>query len=291
MITAKVVFIFSQGRWGWTEVYYYFSAGGTLADAEAAGKQLSAARVPLLSGSVSLEAMRVSDVFQRRSSLLDYTLNGGNPNGSGVAQEPWEAAMLDMQATDPTFGVFKRKLMLRGIPAAWNTWTSGAFLTSTLNPNFVTALNAFGLVLTNPTGSPGQWCIRVVNRDPSVNPRTLVTNVSIAAGTGNFQVVVIAPPLPLALGQRVHVYGAKGVGTKGLNADAYIIGGSQVAGWILSSKAQCIVPFIQLEAPAYLSTRVPAYVPIARMSFDRFVKRDTGRPFFGTRGARRTSKC
>jgi len=289
-VDAKIVFFFNQGRWGWTETYYWTAPGGTIQAAKADAYKLAEARLPLLNSNCKLEALRVGDQAVNGAGDLVFTGPSNVAQPGGAAQEPWEALLIDLTATGLPAILYHRKVMLRGLPASWNTWTNAAPIQGPANPFLLNSLTGYGRVLRNlQPGLQGRFAIRASNKNVAVSPRTPIVGASLVQPGGYFVVTPAAGPT-WAIGQRVHVSKAKGPGTRGMNADAYItaINGGALT---LSSRQTCPSTTVSLEGAAVIYPRNYVYPAITTLSADRFVKRDTGRSFFGTRGRQSSAKC
>jgi hypothetical protein len=291
-ISAKVNFIFNHARWGWTETYYYQSGSGSLTTAMADAILLAQLRAVMTSANVRLEAIRISDLTSKRNSKTIYQstiLAGVN---TAASQEPWESALIDLTGVTADGNIYRRKLMLRGFPASWNTWTTTNLLNPTLVPAFAVALNAFFAVLAG-TASTGTspWCIRASDRSLVANPKYPITAINVIQPGGYFEITTNPAVTPaLKIGDLVHVSGSRGSGTKGLNSDAYV---TEVTGPVykLSTRQKCVTQFVEVAGKPELYRRLMLLIPISGFGFERFVKRDTGRPFFGTAGRRAGSRC
>jgi hypothetical protein len=291
-VRAKVVFFFNQDRWGWTETYYLNILQGYLSEALSMAKTLADVRVPMLSKSCVFEAIRVSDLDNPRSSILSYYRNPNITPNTLSEQEPWEAGLVDLTAsqTIPFPYRFSRKLMLRGLPLAWNNWSSADPLAPPINPLFNSVFLNFIGVLTNAGGTISLWSMLVLDRTPTVNKRVPITAVATQSQGGYFQVTTDNSS-PFFLGQKIHVYGASGPGTLGLNGDGVIIAVGAAGTYTISRKQACSSATVQLLTATTMASKFKFLIPISEGQFDRFVKRDTGRAFFGTRGRQSGVRC
>lgn len=289
-INAKIVLIFNQSRWGWTETYYWTSTGGGLKEAVAASGELMASRRQLLSKDVVMEAARVSAVGSPGTSTTSFNVFDANNVSTIASQEPWEAFLVGLAAVDDTGIFYNRKIMLRGVPAAWNTWVSNPAQAGNLNGVFRVAINSFLNFLLAPTTSGGLWSIRASNRKLTANPRIPIGTVTISTPGNNFIVTGRDDNLLFVKGDRVHVSGARGPGTRGINADAYVT--ATASGVIsLSTSQKCPGETVFLQGKPVIYARAYVFLPISGFQLERWVKRDTGRPFFGTAGRRGSARC
>jgi hypothetical protein len=289
---AKTTFTFGQDRWGWQEVYYYDEVDGTLATALTNSLALATLRIGILSRSVFLESVSVANLVNKRSAIRRFNVEPNASPGTLVSQEPWEVAMFDLNGYDAGGNRFTRKLMMRGIPAVWNTWSQASPLNPVVNPNFKVAYTAFldALAGTGSTGA-GRWCIRGRNRTTNPANSAALIGVSLEPLTGRFIVTTDATRVFTA-GERVHIYTTRNHAPRGLAGDAYVLARIGLsAEYVVNRRPSCPGNSILLEGPALMKVTGISLIPITAGYFDRFVKRDTGRALFGTRGRQQASSC
>ena len=139
--------------------------------------------------------------------------------------------------------------------------------------------------------SVGNWAIRVRSRGTSQATSGNVLNPLVTDSFGRWIITTDFPTLA-TVGTKVHVYTTRNKAPKGLAGDAWVTAVNTTASTMtLSTGPLCPYQQYTLNGPAKVSLIVPLAVPITVMEFERFVKRDTGRSFFGTRGRRSTASC
>ncbi len=292
-INAKVVFFFNYSQWGWTETYYYNRSTGGIPEAETAAFNLAAARRPLLSNNANLVAVRVSDMGSKESSTLNFSGFGNQYNSALPGQEPWQSLLCLAYAKDTPGNIYHRTLMLRGLPLAWNGWSSTDSVTSIFSPALLQALSGFFTVLTTINANiGGTWCIRAAGLANALNVQIPVQSVALVQ-PGSFYSVQVSPGATptFAFGQKIHLSKFKGYAIGGLLGDHYI-NVPPVAGLYTLSARQCGAPSPPIiTTPGVIYGKNTALLPIYYAAPERFVKRDTGRAFFGTRGRASSRAC
>lgn len=294
-MAAKVVFFFGQGKWGWTETYYWSASSTTLAQAQAAAITLAASRSQLLGLGATLEAIRISDTTGKARPILDTTGVWNSTPGSigSFVSSPWTALLIGISAGNPNTTTYKRSIMLRGVSAEESTWNSLQPTNPTLMPRIKNKLTAFLRILgaTSSSGNPSAWCIQGNQRDTTENPKIPVTVIEVETLTNRFIVGLAGvPAVGFKQGTQIVVSGSKGEGTKGLNGRAYIAAISGV-NYTLTSVQRCPNETVEFKGNVQAQAVVPTYAPIYAGNFERYVSRDTGRAFFVTRGRRSSPRC
>lgn len=286
----KLVMFFGVGKSGWTETIYYKATTDLLFDAYLAASSLAAARLKLLGTEVTLEATRVSELGNPNNSLLTPFILGGGTSGL-PAGNPWVGALCSLTAVDLFSNVYRRNMILRGLPAAWQTYNAPEPLNPNANPAFTGAINTYMRKLALAR-SDGAFSLKVTPRG-AATPRYKVTLVELV-NPGEFFKITVDPSIPSppwGVGQKIHVRGARGFGTKGLNADAYIKQITAPGVYVLTSRQKCVTGVVGLTTVAQVYARGNVTIPIEKGIFERLVNKKTGRPFFGTRGRASSPSC
>lgn len=293
-ITAKVQYIFGMSKWGWTETYYLTGTGNDLNSLVSNIQTTGKYRTALLAAGANLEAIRVSDVKNPQTAIL---LTSGAAFGGGTqlpASNPWNALLVRIDAAIPGAQSYKRSVMLRGLPTAWYAWTitNPAGAGSQIQGAALGALRTFFRSLTSSSGgNPSGWCVRASQRDRAANPAVPISSAGVT-GAGPYFTVTVPLPVNFTQWQKVHISGARGPGTRGLNSDAYVTAVDPATGILtLSTRQKCPGETVQQIGKAIIYARDYIYVQMTAYTFERWVKRDTGRAFFGTAGRRGTKLC
>jgi hypothetical protein len=290
-ITAKVQYIFGMSKWGWTETFYFQTTGSALENVNANAQALGKARCAMLASDAKLEAIRISDTAGNLEALLKtdgiaFGINSGKPAGS-----PWNSLLCRISSVAGG-SRYNRSLMLRGIPLDYYGWVSTNPVNPQIEGQVLFAIKGLTSALTTSSaGNPSGWCIRGSNRDRTQNPKIVIKGLTTVPPGPNF-VVNPTLPIPFAQWDKVHVSGARGPGTRGVNADAYITNIDPTTfALTLSSRQTCAGQTIELKGKPVIYGRNYMYFQITTLSAERWVKRDTGRAFFGTAGRRSSKAC
>ncbi len=289
----KVTMIFGAGKWGWTETYYWGGNSANYSGAYIAATLLVQRRVQFLGQGSSMEAVRFSDVNNSGSGrLVPWGQYGLSPNAGLPCAFPAQSLLVSV-AAGPVDGLqYRRSVTLRGIPNVWYTFDIAQPLNPTFVPLFLSRLTAFLSLLQDQNNPSGAWSVRASDRDRIANPSYRANLVRLQQPGGYFIVGFDPVQAPTwGIGTRVHIGKAKGPGTRGLNADATVLGFDALGGFILSSRQKCPSQTATLTSVARGYKKDIIYVPIRSAVPERFLKRDTGRPFFGTRGRQSGSTC
>jgi hypothetical protein len=291
-INAKVVMLFGIAKWGWAETYYYANGSGGMVDAVNAAKQLAGARQKMLSEQVTLEAIRISDMANKFATKFvpAAEIPGSQWRQPGPAAPVWLCLLGRLEAAATNGVIYRRPLLLRGLPSNLVTWDPNAPTATVFIPTLVNAFDAMVAILKRTTaGNPAGWSIRGNTRGAGSPDSSIVDTISLEAGTGRFEIT--AQPNPnFTVGQKVKVSGVRGPGTRGINGTSYVL--KAVAGvYTLSARQKCPAFIAQITVPGRVRAAANSLVGITDGFPERFVKRDTGRPFFGTAGAQSSDKC
>jgi hypothetical protein len=290
-IAAKVTYIFNLSRWGWSETYYWQSGLSGLDNAKSAAIALLVQRMTCLSQSVVCDGIRISDLSAPFSSISTVQTNVNiGPTNLGD-QEPWAALLTRINAVGAASGInYRREFLMRGLPFAWNKWNATAPTLPNLTPVGLAAVNAFLAYLVATTTNPsGNWSVRGVNRSPTDNPPVGLGAVTLVQ-PGSFFQFAGSPGTTYDVGDRVLIGKAKGYGIKGLIGPTYITA-SVPGGPYTTSSRQCgPVQGIVITKPGTVRKSPYIIVPITEAAVERWVKRDTGRPFAVTVG-RHKGRC
>jgi hypothetical protein len=286
----KVVFFFGVGKSGWTETQYFNSTSDLTTDALAAGRTLAKARLGLCGEEVTLEAIRVSELGNPNNSRLYPTIGNAGTSGN-PAGNPWVGALCTVWATDPNSIVYHRSLILRGLPAVWQSYNAPQPLNPNVTAGYFSAVQKY-LTALKTTVTTGFWGIKVTLRGVST-PRYKVAGVTLI-NPGEYFQITLDPNASLptwTIGTKIHVRGARGPGSKGLNADAFIKSIPVTGTYLLTSRQKCVTGAVLLNTIPQAYARGNSIVPIDDGAYERLVNKKTGRPFFGTAGRRSSPSC
>lgn len=302
----KVQMFFGVGKWGWNEQFYYKAAGSqTLGAVLTDAKVLGAARKGLLSSDVELEAIRVSDLdtsIRPRQNVTNVTDIAPSTDIGGVqpalpAAPPWLCWLLRLDTIDR---IGRRPMLIRGIPSEWYTFDPIHPVAVVLPGPALAALDVYRRAINGNNTGLTPWSIRVRLRTGNLVPKIDLTAVNYAS-TGDctrFELTMAGDQTDIfPAGTRGHVYGFKAPGVRGLTKDWYVVratyNGSTDETTILTSARPtcCTGTMIEPVTLGYAQAVIYDYLPIRYVTFERFVKRDTGRCFFGTRGALSGAAC
>lgn len=306
---VKMVMMHNYRQWGWSDVFYYSAAGASALDQ---WKDISAA---LREAAIAIDSCTGTGVqiVGARAAILNFD-NGvfktGNQSnlysradlgipeleGQGPPESPWSAIMWDLSSADLTLD---RRWLMRGAPAVaqQKQTPQGGFDPG--NNAFVQGFQAllqrriFGPAAsagTPPRGFAGQFAMKARDLRNVPSPFAAIQRVGSTGNPGFFTITVLAGDDWGAL-----------VGDKVLIQETRLEAGRGPAGLAQISEIEdlpgppaetrfTITTRWSLSGPPVVKTwgRIRKYAeglfPLQTISFERFVKRDTGRPFFGTRG-------
>jgi len=293
-VNAKVTFIFNLSRWGWSETYYWQAGTGGFTEAKADVMKLAAYRLACCSRTVVLDGIRIADLANKGSTQVVGVGNGNAGTTSYDPQEPWLAFLTTLSAVGVSSGlVYRREFLWRGLPNRWNGWNTSAPTAPNLLMDWQTPMENFLRSITNTlAGYTGQWSLLVNNKDITANPYVPVKAVNVVQ-PGSFWQIDAPLLLGAKIGDKIHIGKAKGYGIGGLIGDAIITAIDPTDLTLYTtSRRQCGPPQQPiLTKPAMARATKPLLIPLTGWAPERWVKRDTGRPFAVTVGRRRTRGC
>lgn len=321
----KMTAFYNDQQWGWSDTFYYstsklFDSNDLLNMAQAFAQRFNTANA----SDVLLQGVRVTALdplepllkSAGQSQLFTPTqLNIGTPATGFPSQSPWAAGLLTIPDTS---GTFKRPWLVRGLTDLWMSPRPGVAAANLTGANSGLALpNAqflqwivnnnlklFGGLVNGVVGAKtftGAFALRARNRNPAATFPSRILGVALAADNQHLVYTVNAniglPSPPYTVGQRIIVRGAKFVCGKGGNGSmsvTAVAAGTLSGTWLVTTTAKwcCYpqLPVLKVGGYGTLSLAVYGLFGLGNSSFERIVKRDTGRPTFGTAG-RRSAKC
>lgn len=316
MPAYKTVMFFQFKKWGWTETYYWSSdllgLGRFLVDV----RDLSNARRLMLGAGVNLQAVRWTDVtptigppFPPTSwagatpGLIGFTEDGGGSLADPVLPtlDPWTGALVDVfDATNN----YRRSLILRGCPDAWipdqSDYPGRRPMSDEATDaiyNFMKRLGASQVVGTDrPVTPTGYWCLRARAGKNDPNRAYPITALSVVSPEDLRYTVTCSKTVAANPGDTVHLHNVKGCVLRGLNGDVKVMvvtPSSPDDGTVTYTlqKQQCCTGDFEYDGTATIYRVMYNYVPILTGTVGGWVKRNTGRRFFGTRGRSSKRTC
>lgn len=288
----KVTMFMGTERWGWTETYYFRLADSIWGSVLARAVLLCNRRIALLSKDCKMEAVRVSDIAVNGASQVAYADKfDSNAYSQYTMESPWAAMLGNLVSI---FGDYKRPILLRGLPETWVQWAKANPVTPTWPATMETPWNNFVAELVGDITDANGWCIRARPKggDAPVHVDIMSAAISTVSPLGYYQVTPAIEDVFL-LGNKVHVWNAKGKNATGLTGDATVLRVLPEGELILSRRPTCPVDSVtvQLSTVPTMSHIEHTLQRIGSANRERIVKRDTGRAFFGTRGRQSVQTC
>jgi hypothetical protein len=306
---AKMVAFFGAGRFGWQEEWYWQTdlAAGIAALIQDA-RIWATARKALLSNVWNLEAIRYEVVDAAGNSasvgasLIGFaSINGGPGTAPAGCTNPWLALATRWYSAQQAYA---RNLLLRGMPDAWTCPPAQRPIPFVL-PNAAKAAWDKYVALVKGTGSTVdgggklgtfQFRVRDHNNGGKATP-IAINDVSVIDGKFKIQTAAM-PQIPdkgaardPRLGDQLHVHNVKGAGTPGINGDGVIVAlDNATFTYTLSTRQQRVCPIDYLGRGTVWGVGTKLVQPVFAET-SRITARDTGGPFFGTRGRSRKRAC
>lgn len=268
MADFKVQFLFSLGRYGWSETYYCTTSNHT--ETEKKARELARIRAEGLAESVYIEAIRISDEDIKGDALLVPVQLGRRT--AATSGKPPDVPQTSWYMRIQSANLYRRQLHIRGIPDEWTEAVT----------DFVTAGSAWApadslLKFATKYGAylvANEWKMKVNERGAGNEPRQIANAVrnpesgvwTITAAVADWPVtgkcrVSRLPGLEALWG--IQKYTATAANTiriaPSLNAGEWFNGGE-------------------------ITLQKNIYVDIDSAVLQRVSNRKTGRPFFLTRG-------
>lgn len=273
MATYQCVFIFNQGRYGWTETWY--KTGSTHEAVVPLSTTLATRRTRLLATGASIEAVRISDVTIAGDSVAFPLGKDGTVQTQG-ADTPWNAIYCRVNSG----ALYRRQLWLRGIPDVWIELENGNVLRNTVAGALNTAFNAFRTTLVGDG-----WLMKCIQKDgPGA---TFIDVTAFSLNVDGFLQFSIAG-LAGVPGDTFRISKAQGPNPKLVNG-VYTIrsnNGAVVVSTYKPGEAFDPADYANLKA----KPRIIQYNGISDGRIMRPAKRSTGRAFFVQRGRRPVTK-
>src|ERR1700730_7892072 len=231
-VAAQVQIKFGMANLSWTETYYWQANTGVVDNVIFDARRMANARRAWLSPQCSINEVRCSEIqFDDADNILpsilrDQPLKDGDehsfgPGGAVATGNAQYAQMILWRAQNLPWG-FKRQIQTRGHPVSYWVYDPAKPYAPAFPPLLQTAsqdwINILNGTSTGTLKMQGQWSIRGVPKDPSVQPRYPI--VLVSAGTppaANWQVTTLDPIPGLEPGDQVKIGGMRGMWARGLN--------------------------------------------------------------------------
>jgi len=262
----KCTMLFECGKNGWSESWYHQDEGPR--DAEGFLRNLCQDRRALLGTGAFIIAYRISNVTNDRDALLvpydGFALNPGA--AAGVADSSWQAFLIRTEASS----AHRKSWFTRGQPDAWIERAADGRIP--VPGDLQTGITAMKLRLMTSL-----WRIQAWRNesDPDTVERPII-KVNDDAG----KVQLDVPGHNFSVGSIVHVRKSRWSATiGGINGNHLVI---KVDNALVTLQLPILVGSYLGGGLARL--REYTYPIVSEMEAMRAGKRDTGRPFFLTRG-------
>lgn len=290
----KCILFFNEGVFGWQEVYYLHEGNNTFLDAALDMRTIAKARKQLLTKSASIVGIRIQQ-FNRPevgSQLLVKPSDGCGPGlvdpGLVGDQPVWNAILFNIADLS---NLYRRQFLMRGFPSSFAEWSPAGVVTITADGTRPVQLWV-NLMVQGPAVPldlrlNGTIMIRGRYRDPVVTfprqitggaPDTTGCFTNLTVGSANY-----------AVGDKIHIHNLQGCGTKGLNGDGFVVAIPDET-HLTVNRVPCCCGAYTVKPTGTLTKVTYALWAISSCGVSRVVKRDTGRPFFSTRGRRSTCR-
>jgi hypothetical protein len=225
------------------------------------------------------------------------------PPANPAVEFPTLGTMIDLFNVN---SVVRRSMILR-FQAGGSTllpWQSTDPISSTPSPKLIATLGqwftALGL-LPDGTGPGGpaasRWGLHARNRLNFGATAVKITSVVVLPGSSNrFTILAANATNPFVEGSRIHVHGATGCGTQGLNGDHVVVKATTAAApstmqYTVDQQQCCPGATMNYNGGAFAYSLAYTYPAIHHGKWARTVSKRTGRPFIGTRGRRTKRTC
>jgi hypothetical protein len=288
----KLTQFFNEGIFGWSETLYWAKEGGLFGDVIDDVRTLNNARRRILASTAALVGTRISTFGSSTTGAYLDTAAADNHGPGLVPSEAtdtpvWNGLLLRMVTDD---ALYKRSLIVRGLPPSWIQWSKEA--TPGLTDIGRKQMNAYQSLLAN-SGLAGNrskllGIICLHGRSFTLkDTKAIGIDAAVPSADGCGTILTVDLTTDYKIGDKIHIGKATGCGTKGLNGDGLVTKlptGNTIQ---VSNKPCCCGPYDY--KPTGVLSKILYFLYANTGCVDsRVVERDTGRPFFGTRGRRRT---
>jgi hypothetical protein len=284
MPNYKGTMFFGFNEWGWSESWYFLA--NDIQQAATKFTSLALARGFLVAARVRISTIRITDIDNPGVSLIRPVPPGAKGlNVVDRTDTPYNAVYVRIS---DMARVYRRQMMLRGIPdrfIAFDLATNAPLVA----PELLGALTDFADFLRT-----GSYRMRVLERNPAIVPRVQIVGITFAAMTGTY--TITAPAHGFVTGDLVRIGKTNGLGLiLYVKGRAYRLRGPNRVTVTDLNTFTVTLPGTTTDPLAvtqfgYAIKQKLILAPIQNVEYQRYAKRNTGRPFFQPRGRRRASR-
>lgn len=295
-VNYKISVLLNQGLIGWSNQFYFNTPTQSMEGATAAARRLAAALRAVGSSASYIAGIRISELAEPRPVNLIAGSTVPNAGAFTTAAE-YPAKGWLVALSEATF-TYRRKMFIRGIVTAHNTYSPTNQVSPIPNTTFTQKFNDILNILendpnnSNGTTQWGRWVIRAWDKVTPTRQEFPIKSITTNTVTGAYQYGTDVPD-NFVIGQDYRVTLIRGPGLKGANGPFRLIEKGIPVGGItplISNRVPRCAGQIMVKQFGKFVLSVRRFYPIAQGQLERIVAKKTGAAFFGTVG-RRPNQC